>query len=132
MALKAETERFIMAAKDQSLYTKNYQTRIMKNRVYDETVDQLVFDCPAIRPTEYKNRHNRVSQYILWKICQHYQAPYHKKWYEHKLEPVVETVSATIFWDFAIHTDRKIDKLILITLTLQLTIIKTTPVYWLS
>ena len=33
---------------------------------------------------------------------------YHKNWYEYKPEPVVETESTTILWDFAIHTDRKI------------------------
>ena len=41
----------------------------------------------------------------MWR---HYKAPYHKNWYEHKSEPAVETDSATILWDFAIHTDRKI------------------------
>ena len=34
---------------------------------------------------------------------------YHKNWYENKPEPVVETESATILWDFAIRTDRKIN-----------------------
>ena len=66
----------------------------------------LVSSCPVIRPTEYKNRHERVSQYIHWKICQHYKAPYLKNWYEHKPEPIVKAESATIFWNFA---DRKIE-----------------------
>ena len=107
-----------MAAQDQGLYTRNYQAQIMKNGVdskcqmcdqYDETVDHLVSGCPVIHPTEYKNRHDRVCQYIHWNIYQHYKAPYHKNWYEHKSESVVETESATILWDFAIHTDTKID-----------------------
>ena len=38
--------------------------------------------------------HNRAGQYIHWKICQHYNAPYAKNWYEHKPEKVVETESA--------------------------------------
>ena len=75
----------------------------------DETVDHLVSGCPVIRPTEYKNRHNRFGHYIPWKICQHYKALYHKNWHEHKPEPVVETESVTILWDFAIHTDRTFD-----------------------
>ena len=49
-----------------------------------------------------------MGQYIHRKICQHYKAPYHKNWYQHKTEPVVETESATIFWYFVINTDRKI------------------------
>ena len=56
-----------------------------------------------------KKRHDRVSQYTHCKICQHYKAPYHKNWYEHKPKPVFETESATIFWDFTIHADRKSD-----------------------
>ena len=33
----------------------------------------------------------------------------HKNWYTHKLQPVLETDNATILWNFAMHTDRKID-----------------------
>ena len=33
-------------------------------------------------------------------ICQHYNAPYAEKWYEHKPQKVVEIESATILWDF--------------------------------
>ena len=110
--LKAETEGFIMAAQDQNVYTRNYQAIIIKNGVdpksrmydhYDETVNHLVSGCPVIGPNEYKNRYDRVVQYIHWKVCQHYKAPYHKNWYKHKPEPVVEADSATILWDFAIH-----------------------------
>ena len=76
---------------------------------YDEIVDHLVSGRPVIHPTEYKNRHDRIGQYIHWKICQHFKGPYHKNWYEHKPEPVFETKSATILCAFAIHTVRKID-----------------------
>ena len=69
-----------MVAQEQSLYTRNYQARIIENGVYpkcrmcnqyDETVDHLVSGSAVICPTE----------------------------------PVVEKESATILWDFAIHTD---------------------------
>ena len=49
-----------------------------------------------------------MGQYIHWKICQHYNAPYAKNWYKHKPQKVVETESATILWNFSIHTDRTI------------------------
>ena len=103
-----------MASQEQSLYTRNYQARIIENGVYpkcrmcdqyDETVDHLVSGSAVICPTDYNNRHDKVVQYINWKVCQHYKAPYYKNWYEHKTEPVVEKESATILWDFAIHTD---------------------------
>ena len=47
-------------------------------------------------------------QYIHWKRCQYYNAPYAKNWYKHKPQKVVQTESATILWDFSIHTDRTV------------------------
>ena len=44
----------------------------------DETVDHIVSSCLVICPTEYKNRHDSVGQYIHLKVCQHYKAPYHE------------------------------------------------------
>ena len=54
-------------------------------------------------PNEYLQRHDRVGQYIHWKICQHYYAPYPKKWYKHKPQKVVETkcnnfLESTYLW----------------------------------
>ena len=76
---------------------------------YDKTVDHLVSSCLVISPTEFKSRHDRVGQYIHWKIGQHHKNPYHKNWYEHKPELVVESESTTLLWDLAIHADRRID-----------------------
>ena len=54
LGLKAETEGFILAAQDQSLFTRNYQANILRNVAsdkcrfcdnYTETVDQLVSGC---------------------------------------------------------------------------------------
>ena len=55
---------------------------------------------------EYLQRYDRVGQYIHWKTCQYYHAPYAKNWYKDKLQKVVETESATILWDFSIHASR--------------------------
>ena len=74
--LKAETEGFILAAQDQSLFTRNYQAKVMKNRTdprccictqYEETIDHLLSGCPTLTPNEYLNRHNRVAQYSTGK-----------------------------------------------------------------
>ena len=106
-----------MAAQDQSLPTRNYEANIVKNgtdpkcRLCDkfvETIDHIVSGCPILAANEYQNRHDRVAQYLHWKICQHYGAKHAKHWYEHKPEPVVETKIATILWDFPINTDRTI------------------------
>ena len=68
---------------------------------YDETVDHLVSSCPVICPTEYKNRHDRVGQYIHWKVCQHYKARHHKTGMNRNQNLLLKQ-SATILWDFAI------------------------------
>ena len=60
-------------------------------------------------PNKYLQRHERLRQYIHWKICQDYNAQYAKNWYEHKPQKIVETEIATILWDFSIHTDRTIE-----------------------
>ena len=106
-----------MAAQDQSLFTRNYQSKIAKNGAdpkcrfcdqCDETIDHLVSGCSVLIPNEYKNRHDRVGQYLHWKICKHYNTPHADKWYEHKTPPVVEGENTTILWDFPINTDRAI------------------------
>jgi len=115
--LKAETEGFIMAAQDQSLFTRNFQANVLHNgadpkcRFCDkstETIDHLVSGCSILAPNEYKNRHDRVGQYIHWKVCKHYDIETTEKWYEHKPAPVVENKTVTLLWDFSIHTDRTI------------------------
>ena len=54
-------------------------------------------------PNEYLQRHGMMGQYIHWKICQYYNAPYAKNWCEHKPKKVIETESTTILWDLPIH-----------------------------
>ena len=51
-------------------------------------------------------RHDRVGQYIHWKIYLNYNASYAKNWHKRKAQKVVETESATNLWDFPIHTER--------------------------
>ena len=116
--LKSETEGFIIAAQDQCLNTRNYQAHVLKNGAdplcricnqYNETIDHIVSGCPILAPSEYKNRHDRVGQYIHWGLCKHFNLPHEEHWWEHKPPPVVEGNSVTILWDFSIHTDRTIN-----------------------
>ena len=115
--LKAETEGFILTAQDQCLLTRNYQAKVIKSGAdsrcrictqYDETIDHLILGCPTLAPNEYLNRHNRVAQYLHWKICRHYGAQHAENWYEHQPEAVTETDNVTILWDYSMQTDRNI------------------------
>ena len=116
--LKAETEGFIIAAQDQSLFTRNYQANIVKNGAnpncrfcneHVESVDHLVSGCPILAPNEYVKRHDRVGQYLHWCICNHYGIETEASfWFEHHPPSVVESKHVTILWDFPINTDRTI------------------------
>eukprot|EP00794_Sanderia_malayensis_P013027 gene13027-14365_t len=115
--LKAEMEGFIMAAQDQSLFTRYYQANILKNgadakcRFCDkstETVDHLISGCSVLAPSEYVQRHNRVGQCLHWGICNHYGIETTSNWFEHEPKTVTNGKNVTILWDFTVHTDRTI------------------------
>ena len=115
--LKAETEGFILAAQDQSLKTKNYIAKIMKTGddpncrycgIHKETVNHLISGCPILAKKEYLDRHNKVAQYVHWKICKYYNIAETDKWYEHLTPPVLENNKVCLLWDFSIQTDKTI------------------------
>ena len=79
--LKTEIEGFIVAARDQSLSTRNCQANILHNgddprfrfcNTSTETINHLFSECTILGPNEDINRDNRVGQYIHWKICNDY------------------------------------------------------------
>ena len=76
-----QTEGFIVAAQDQSLFTRNFQANILHNgadprcrfcNTSTKTIDHFISGCTILAPNEYTNKHNRVGQYMHWKICNHY------------------------------------------------------------
>ena len=115
--LKAETEGLIIAAQDQSLATRSYRHRIIKDGTdpqcricgkYEETINHIVSGCPELAKSEYMHRHDKVAAYIHWKICQNYKVKAAEKWYEHQPPTVIDTDSVTILWDMPVHTDREL------------------------
>ena len=60
---------------------------------------------------------------------QHYKAPYHRHWYEHKLELLLKQSASQ---SFGLLQYRHIENLMPINLILQLKIITATPAYWFS
>ena len=76
--LKAETEGLvIIAAKGQSLPTKSYFARIVKDDTsplyrichkHEETVDDIISGCPELAKTDHLERHNKAAAYIHWKV----------------------------------------------------------------
>ena len=79
--LKAETERLIIAAQDQSLATRFSHSNIIKDGTsplcrmcgkFDKSVDHIISVCPELGKDEYIQRHDNVASYIHWKVCQNY------------------------------------------------------------
>ncbi|XP_071795627.1 uncharacterized protein [Asterias amurensis] len=115
--LKAETEGLIIAAQDQSLATRSFHHRIIKDGIdpqcricgkYEETVDHIISGCPELAKTEYIHRHNKTAAYLHWKICRHYNIETTGEWYKHQPTTVTENDVVTILWDMPIHTDKEI------------------------
>ena len=68
--LKSETEGLIIAAQDQSLATRLYHHKIIKDGTrrlyrlcnrYNESIDHILSGCPELAGTEYIKRHNNVT-----------------------------------------------------------------------
>ena len=117
LRLKSETEGLIIAAQDQSLATRYYLHRIIKNGIdpkcrlcheFDESVEHIVSGCPVLAKKEYLERHDKALIYVHWNICKYHQIDVRNKWYDHEPEKVVEGKDATILWDMPIITDKEI------------------------
>ena len=68
--LKAQTESLTIAVQDQSLATKLYHHKIIKDGTnplcrlcnkYDESINHLVAGCPELAKTDYIKRHNNAA-----------------------------------------------------------------------
>ena len=124
-----------MASQGQSLFTRNYRARIIKNRAkpkyrmcdqYNYKIDPFVSGCQVICPSEDKSRHERVGQYMHWKICQHYNAT-HKKTDTNTNHNLLSKQIMPLSYGTLQYT--LIEKLMLINQILALKITKTTQVY---
>ena len=107
----------MIAAQDQSLTTRSYHNKIIKDGTnpkcmmcdeFEQTIDHIVVGCPVLAKTEYIQRHDKAAGSIHWIICKHYHLPAADKWYEHKPERVNENERATILWDMPVKTDKEI------------------------
>ena len=58
--------------------------------------------------TDYKKRHDKVSQLVHWNLCRRYRIQHTRNWYEHNAEKVTENEKAKILWEFNIQTDHVI------------------------
>ena len=76
--IKGETESTIVAAQDQTIGTKYFKNKILKEEIgskcrlckqHEETIDHLTSGCPILAKNEYLMRHDKVihiciTQYV--------------------------------------------------------------------
>ena len=114
---KVKTEGFVAVTQDQSLFTRHFQANIFCNEAErrcrfcstsTETINHLISGPSILALNEYTNRHNRVVQYINWKMCNYYDIEAPRKMCENEPLPVVNTQKVTILWDFPIRNNRTI------------------------
>ena len=75
-------------------------------KVKEETIDHLVRSCSKIAQTNCKERHNIVASMLHWKLCRKYNLPTADKWWEHKVDKVLQKEDVKILCDFKIQTDK--------------------------
>ena len=134
---QTETEGFIAAAQDQSIFTRNFQANILHNganstcrfcNTSNKTTDQLIpgniLHNGADPTCKFCNTSNKTTDQLIsgcmflpqirhnrvghWKISNNDDIERPDKWYEYETLPVVDTPKVTIFQEFPIRTDRTI------------------------
>ena len=117
--LKKETEGLLMAAQDQALRTNSIRSKIDNQDVSpncrmcgvrEETISHIVSECSKLAQKYYKHwRHDKVAQIVHWHMCGMYGFERASKWYDHTPEPVLESETTKILWDFKIQTDKPLE-----------------------
>ena len=109
-SIKKETESLIMAAQD--IRTNTIKAKIDKTQAeskcrlchkVDETVRQIVCECPMLAQRKYRKKHDCFGRKIHWEVCRKIGFDVNEKWYKHEPEKVVENDSWKI-WDFTTQT----------------------------
>ena len=115
--MKRETESLLAAAQEQALntnsvrkiYHKDVSNKCRLCGTHVENVHHIVSGCSMLAQKEYKRRHDKVCLNIHWALCKKYEVKVCERWYEHKVESVIENDIFKILWDVCIQVDRQIE-----------------------
>ena len=111
-------ERILISAQDQGLLTNGFKKMagISENDkcrfCYTETesINHLVSGCKILLADGYyTTRHNKICEYLHWKICQEMKIDVEKNIWDHKPDPIVATKNITIFYDKIIPVGRYVE-----------------------
>ena len=73
-----------------NIYRKNVSNKCMLCGTHVENVLNIVSGCSMLARKEYKRRHGKVCLNIHWTLCKKYGVKVCERWYEHKVESVIE------------------------------------------
>ena len=74
-----------------------------------KNVLHIVNDCSMFAQKEYNRKHDKVCLNIHWALCKKYGVKVCERWYEHKVESVIENDIVKILWDVCIQVDTQIE-----------------------
>ena len=115
--LKLETESLLLAAQEQAfntnsvrkIYHKDVSNKCRLCGTHLKNVLHIVSGCSMLAQKEYKRRYDKVCLNIHWTLCKTYGVKVCERWYELKVESVIENNVVKILWDIFIHVDRQIE-----------------------
>ena len=105
-SLKRKTESLLSPAQEQALNTNSVR------KIYHKDVlnkSRLCGECSThsmLAQKHYKRRHDKVCLNIHWGLCKKYGVKVCERWFEHKVESVIENNIVKILWDVCIQVDR--------------------------
>ena len=91
------------------MYHANVSNKCRLCRTHVENVLHIVSGYSTLAQKEYKRRHDKVCLNIHWALCKKYGVKVCERWYEHKVESVIENDIVKILWDVCIQVDRQIE-----------------------
>jgi hypothetical protein len=115
--IKAETESTIVAAQDQTISTKYFKRKILKDEIdrryrlckeYEETIDHLTSGCPILAKNKYVIRHDRVYTHLHYSICKTLGIETTENWCSYIPQRVCQHEDITVLWNQGIQTDREV------------------------
>ena len=115
--LKRKTEALQLAVQEQFIRTNNIKAKTDKTKENSKyrmcgkaegTVNHALSKCNKLSQKEYKRRRDWFETKIHQKIYRKYGIEVKKKWYEHKLEVLMQNAKCKILWDSTIQKDHKI------------------------
>ena len=72
-------------------------------------MSHIISSCKMLAQNEYKRRHDKICSNVHWNLCKKFGFDVSDKWYQHRIDKVLESEKVKILWDFDMQTDRVIE-----------------------